>query len=59
MPSRASPTLHRWGQNHKWPTYGRIGYLTHAVRGLLNVSERGKNQKWPTLGRIGYIIPTV
>ena len=28
-----SPTLQSGGQNHKWPTSGRIGYITHTVCG--------------------------
>ena len=27
VPSRGTPPLHNGGQNHKWPTYGQIGYV--------------------------------
>ena len=31
--------LESGGQNHKWPTSGRIGYITLAVRGVPNASD--------------------
>ena len=30
-----------WGQNHKWPTSGRNGYLTPAVSRIPTASQRG------------------
>ena len=31
LPYRGSPTLHSGGQNQRWPTCGRIAYITLAV----------------------------
>ena len=61
LPSRGSPPLRRGGQNQKWPTSGQNGYLTPAVSGIPNASERGaksevahKWAKWlPHTCRIG------
>ena len=65
---------HSRGHNQKWPTTGRIGYITLPSRGspMLHSSNitpdsrgspmphsRGHNQKWPTNGRMGYITPAV
>ena len=55
-----SPTLHRGGQNHKWPINGRIGYITRAVgveAPMLPSTEQ--NQKRPIDGQMGYISPSV
>ena len=41
MPYGKSPTLHSKGQNGKWPTSERIGFLTRAVKGVPNASYRG------------------
>ena len=41
LPHGGSPTLQSGGQNQKWPTSGRIGYLTYATWGVLNVAHRG------------------
>ena len=41
LPYRGSPPLHSGGQNQKWPTSGRSGYLTPAVSGIPTASERG------------------
>ena len=41
LPYRGSPPLHSGGQNQKWPTSGRSGYLTLAVSGIPTASERG------------------
>ena len=38
VPPRGSLTLHRGGQNEKWPTNGLGGYITPAT---------GQNQMWP------------
>ena len=40
-PYRGSPMLHSGGQNGRWPTCGRIGYITHDVGGIPNTPERG------------------
>ena len=32
--------LHRGGQSQKWPTSGQLGFITLAVSGLPNASER-------------------
>ena len=37
----AAPSLQSGGQNQKWPTSGRIGYLTPAVSGIPTASKRG------------------
>ena len=31
LPSRGSAMLHSRGQNQKWPTNGRIGYITPTI----------------------------
>ena len=60
LPYRGSPPLQSGGQNQKWPTSGRNGYLTPAVSGIPTASERGgQNQKWPTSGQSGYLTPAV
>ena len=41
LPYRGSPPLQSGGQNQKWPTSGRNGYLTPAVSGSPTASERG------------------
>ena len=41
LPYRGSPPLRSGGQNQKWPTSGRIGYLTPAVSGIPTAAERG------------------
>ena len=41
LPYRGSPPLQSGGQNQKWPTSGRSGYLTPAVSGIPAASERG------------------
>ena len=41
LPSRGSPPLPSGGQNQKWPTCGQGGYVTPAVSGIPNASERG------------------
>ena len=41
LPYRGSPPLQSGGQNQKWPTCGQNGYLTLAVSGIPNASERG------------------
>ena len=41
LPYRGAPPLQSGGQNQKWPTSGQIGYLTPAVSGSPNASERG------------------
>ena len=41
LPYWGSPPLQSGGQNQKWPTSGRIGYLTPAVSGIPAASERG------------------
>ena len=40
LPYRGSPPLQSGGQNQKWPTSGRNGYLTPAVSGIPTASER-------------------
>ena len=40
LPYRRSPPLQSGGQNQKWPTSGRNGYLTPAVSGIPTASER-------------------
>ena len=50
LPYRGAPPLQSGGQNQKWPTSGRSGYLTPAVSGIPTASERGAKsevaQKW-------------
>ena len=41
LPYRGSPLLQSGGQNQKWPTSGKSGYLTPAVSGIPTASERG------------------
>ena len=41
LPYRGAPPPQSGGQNQKWPTSGRIGYLTPAVSGSPTASERG------------------
>ena len=41
LPSRGSPPLHSGGANQKWPGCGQSGYVTPAVSGIPNASERG------------------
>ena len=41
LPHRGSPPLQSGGQNQKWPTSGRKGYLTPAVSGSPTAAERG------------------
>ena len=41
LPYRGSPPLQSRGQNQKWPTSGRNGYLTPAVLGIPTAAERG------------------
>ena len=41
LPYRGAPPLQSGGQNQKWPTSGRSGYLTRAVSGSPTASERG------------------
>ena len=38
---RGSPPLQSGGQNQKWPTSGRNGYLTPAVSGIPTAAKRG------------------
>ena len=42
-----APSLQSGGQNQKWPTSGRIGYLTPAVSGIPTASERGIKSEAP------------
>ena len=53
LPYRGSPRLQSTGQNQKWPTSGRSGYLTPAVSGIPTAAERGAKSevahKWPKL----------
>ena len=57
LPTEGSPTLQSGGQNQKWPTVGRIGYVTPAGWGGPNASERFRardkinsgSQKWKQL----------
>ena len=41
LPSPGSPPLQSGGQNQKWPTYGRSGYVTPAISGIPTASGRG------------------
>ena len=41
LPYQGAPPLQSGGQNQKWPTSGRNGYLTPAVSGSPTASERG------------------
>ena len=61
LPYRVTPPLQSGGRNQKWPTSGRIGYLTPAVSGSPTAAQRGaksevahKRAKWlPHPCRIG------
>ena len=52
-PSEVSQALQSGGQNQKWPTSGRIGYITPALWGAATLHNGGRYQKWPTSGQIG------
>ena len=53
LPYRGSPPLQSGGQNQKWPTSGRNGYLTPAVSGIPAASERrGKIRSGPQVGKM-------
>ena len=41
MPLGGSPPLESGAQNHRWPTSGQCGYITHASWGVPTASERG------------------
>ena len=41
LPYRGAPPLQSGGQNQKWPTSGRNGYITPAVSGSPTAAERG------------------
>ena len=41
LPYHGAPPLQSGGQNQKWPTSGKIGYLTPAVSGIPTASKRG------------------
>ena len=41
LPSRGSPPLQSGGQNQKWPTCGKGGYVTPAVSGIPTASDWG------------------
>ena len=41
LPPRGSPPLQSAGQNQKWLTCGRGGYVTPAASGIPSASERG------------------
>ena len=41
LPPRGSATLHRGGNNRKWPTSGPGGYATPAAWGVSNASKWG------------------
>ena len=68
LPYRGAPPLQIGGQNQKWRTSGRSGYLTPAVSSgewlphpcpAPPLQSGGQNQKWPTSGQIGYLTPAV
>ena len=60
LPYRRAPPLQSGGQNQKWPTSGRNGYLTPAVSGSPTASKRGgKIRSGPQVGKIGYLTPAV
>ena len=42
LPSGGSLTLQSAGQKQKWPTCGRIGYITCDVYGVPDALERGE-----------------
>ena len=50
LPPGGSLTLHRVGQNEKWPTNGSGGYITHAKWGIpyasTRVAESDVAQNW-------------
>ena len=53
LPYRGAPPLQSGGHNQKWPTSGRIGYLTTAVSGIPAASERGgKIRSSPQVGEL-------
>ena len=53
LPYQGSPPLQSGGQNQKWPTSGRNGYLTPAVSGIPTAAERGaKIRSGPQLGKM-------
>ena len=41
LPSRGLPTLQSRGQNQQWPACGQMGFITLALRGVPNASQRG------------------
>ena len=45
LPYRGAPALQSGGQNQKWPTSGRNGYLTPAVSGSPTAAERGEKSE--------------
>ena len=45
LPFGGSPTLQSRGQNQKWPTSGRIGYVIDAVWEVPNASEGGRESQ--------------
>ena len=55
LPYGGFPKLHSGGQNEKWPTSGRIGYMPPAAWGFPKLHTGGQNEKWPTSGRMGYM----
>ena len=52
LPSRGSPTLQSGGQNQKWPTNGRFGYITIAVWGLQHFRAGDKIRSGPQVGSL-------
>ena len=53
LPYRGAPPLQSRGQNQKWPTSGRNGYLTPAVSGSPTAAERGgKIRSGPQVGKL-------
>ena len=40
-PKSESPSPPAEGETQQWPTNGQIGYITLAVSGVTNASERG------------------
>ena len=47
--------LHSGGQYQQWPTGGRIGYITPAIRGVPNASKRATMLEVAHNGRINHI----
>ena len=45
MPLGGSPPLQNGGQNQKWPTSGKGGYITPAAWGVPSASEWGAESK--------------